>query len=311
MNKKTLLPYMLTLLAVIFWGANFNVGKILVEHLSPINLAAMRFLLSVLCLIPLVLLIESRTALWNSIQQNLWIYILLGLVGIVGYNGFFFIGLKQSTAINAALIMATNPPLTMLLAALFLKERLSIFQQTGALISLFSVGIVITKGNLSELLHLQISVGDLIIMLANICWALYNVLIRRYLHNRGTPLVNTTLTMLMGTVMLMTLSGDHVKTVQTLLVQDWEIYSALIYMVIFGTVAAYLFWNYGISQLGTGKTSIFFNLMPVVTSVIAVCMGDTIASMQIMGGLGVIFGVLLSTNAIRVPLRLKKRVVIN
>src|SRR3990167_6466561 len=99
MNKKTLFPYMLTLFAVIFWSANFNVGKLLVGHLPPLHLASIRFLFSFLCLIPIVLLVENITTILQSIQKNFWIYILLGLIGIVGYSVFFFVGLKQTTAI--------------------------------------------------------------------------------------------------------------------------------------------------------------------------------------------------------------------
>lgn len=301
MNKR--MAILLATLSAIFWGANFNVGKILVGYLSPLNLAALRFLCSFILILPVVLFIENRNTIKQMLQQNFWIYVVLSIIGIVGYNAFFFEGLKYTTPINAALIMATNPPLTMLLAGLFLKETMRINQKVGAFISLIGVAIVITHGSLTELLHFQLSVGDMIVMLANICWALYGVLARCYLK-QSTPLITTASTMFIGAVILMLIAGYNLNTsmLQAFIHQPFNMYGALIYMIIFGTVLAYLFWNYSISQLGAGKTSIFFNLIPVVTTMLAIFLGQTVTSVQIIGGVGVIFGVLLSTNVLKSPL---------
>ena len=299
MNKK--MAILLATLSAIFWGANFNVGKILIGYFAPLNLAMIRFLCSFILIIPIVLWVENRSTIIQMIRRNLWIYLVLSIIGIVGYNGLFFEGLKYTTPINAALIMATNPPLTMLLARLFLKESMNINQKIGTFVSLIGIGIVITHGSLTELLHLQLSVGDMVIMLANLCWALYGVIARCYLK-QSTPLITTASTMFIGAVILMIVTGYKTTLSPALFDQAVNVYGALIYMVVFGTVLAYLFWNYGISQLGAGKTAIFFNLIPVVTTGIAFFLGQTITSVQMMGGAGVIFGVLLSTNTLKLPL---------
>jgi drug/metabolite transporter (DMT)-like permease len=110
--------------------------------------------------------------------------------------------------------------------------------------------------------------------------------------------------MCIGSVILMLIAGYNLNTsmLQAFIHQPFNMYVALIYMIIFGTVLSYLFWNYSISQLGAGKTSIFFNLIPVVTTMIAIFLGQTVTSVQIIGGVGVIFGVLLSTNVLKSPL---------
>jgi drug/metabolite transporter (DMT)-like permease len=299
MNKK--FPLLLVTLSAIFWGANFNVGKILVGAISPLDLATIRFVCSCILIIPIILLIENRADLKQMIKRNFWIYSVLSLIGIVGYNGLFFQGLKYTTPINAALIMATNPPLTLLLAAIFLKESMNFNQKIGALMSLIGVGVVIAHGSLGELLHLQLALGDLMIMMANICWALYGVLARRYLK-QSSPLMTTASTMFIGSIILLLMTGYDTNISQILLSQTPHIYRALLYMIVFGTVLAYLFWNYGISQLGAGNTAIFFNLIPVVTTVIAIFLGEIITPVQLVGGMGVIFGVLLSTHVLRFPI---------
>lgn len=293
-----MMPFLLTLCAAIFWGANFNAGKLLVGYFDPLHLVAIRFLCSLLCIFPIVLFTKARTIFIPTFKQNFWIYSLLSFIGIIGYNGFVFEGVKYTSSVNAALIMATNPPLTMFFAAFVLQEKMNNSQKLGAMISLLSVVIVITQGSLQALLQLQFSFGDLVVMLANICWALYNVLSKRYLKD-SIPLITTTSTMLISTIFLLIIGGSgQMKAFHNLFEQTSTVYYPLIYMVTLGTVTAYLFWNYGLSRLGAGKTAIFFNLIPIVTTTISFFQGETISMIQIIGGLSVIFGVLLSTKAI-------------
>ena len=294
----TMMPFLLTLCAAIFWGANFNAGKVLVNYFDPLHLVAIRFLCSLLCILPVILFTKARTIFIPTFKQNFLVYALLSLIGIIGYNGFVFEGVKYTSSVNAALIMATNPPLTMFFATFLLQEKMNGAQKLGAMISLLSVAIVITQGSIQALLQLQFSFGDLIVMLANICWAFYNVLSKRYLKD-SMPLITTTSTMLISTIFLLIIGGaGQMEAFHNLFEQTSTVYFPLIYMVVLGTVAAYLFWNYGISRLGAGKTAIFFNLIPIVTTVISFFQGQTISMIQIIGGLSVIFGVLLSTKAI-------------
>ncbi len=294
----TMMPFLLTLCAVIFWGANFNAGKVLVNYFDPLHLVAIRFLCSLLCILPVILFTKARTLFIPGFKQNFWVYALLSLIGIIGYNGFVFEGVKYTSSVNAALIMATNPPLTMFFAAFLLQEKMNRSQKLGAMISLLSVAIVITQGSIQALLQLQFSFGDLIVMLANICWAFYNVLSKRYLKD-SIPLITTTSTMLISTILLLILGGaKQMQAFHNLFEQTSTVYFPLIYMVVLGTVAAYLFWNYGISRLGAVKTAVFFNLVPIVTIIISFFQGQTVSWIQIIGVLSVIFGVLLSTKAI-------------
>jgi drug/metabolite transporter (DMT)-like permease len=86
-----------------------------------------------------------------------------------------------------------------------------------------------------------------------------------------------------------------------LLNQNWQVYASLLYMAICGSVLAYIFWNYGITHLGARPTSLFFNLVPIVTSIVSVILGQRITLLEVTGVLIVLVGVLLSTSVIRLP----------
>ena len=296
MQKKIAL--MLVTLSAIFWGTNFNIGKILIEQISPLAVAAIRFFLASLFLIPILFCFESKALIKETVKRNAWVYLCLGVIGIAGFNCLISVGLKHTTAINASLIMASNPLLTLLLSAIFLKKSINASQRLGLLVSLSGVVAVITHGSLDILLHLKIASGDWFIMAGNLCWAAYGVFGLRYL-NDSKPMITTAATMFIGSIVLIFMAGFDVNMSQ-LLHQTPQIYSALVYMAIFGSVLAYLFWNYGITHLGAGNTSVFFNLVPVVTVLVAAMRGESITLVQMIGGLIVISGVLLSTNVINV-----------
>ena len=297
MQKKIAL--ILVTLSAIFWGTNFNIGKTVIEQISPLAAAAIRFSLASLFISPMLLFFESKTTIKETIKRNVWVYLFLGIIGIAGFNGLLFIGLKYTTPINASLIMATNPLVTLLLSGIFLKNSINTTQRIGLLLSLAGVISVITHGSLDVLFHLRISPGDGLIMAGNICWAIYGVFGRRYLNN-SKPIITTAATMLIGAIALILVASVDTNMSQ-LLHQTGEIYIALLYMAIFGSVLAYLFWNYGITQLGAGNTSVFFNLVPVVTVLVSFFLGQSITLVQTIGGLIVVLGVLLSTNLVKLP----------
>jgi drug/metabolite transporter (DMT)-like permease len=296
MSKKNTL--FLVTLSTFFWGANFDVGKYVVEYMHPLIAAVLRFVIAALVLTVLVLYKETHIA--QTIKTNWKIFIVLGLLGGAGFNGLFFYGIKYTSPVNGALIMATNPIVTVILASYLLREPILLNHRIGMFFSLLGVVLVITHGSLDMLLHLNIALGDLIIMGANICWGFYGVLNRRYLNN-SKPLVTTAATMVIGTVFLIlfALMGNH--SMHELTNISTTLLIAVLFMSLFGTVLAFLFWNYGIANLGVVQTSIFFNLVPVFTVLVSVGLGQPVSLLQIIGGLIVIFGVLISAKVIKMP----------
>ena len=122
---------------------------------------------------------------------------------------------------------------------------------------------------------------------ANVTWAFYNILMRRY-QPSGSAVANTTLVMAAGMLLLLAVamgSGEivHVPSVKA--------GTSLVTMAIGGTVLAYLFWNMGIAHLGAGRTSLFLNLVPVFAMLIGALLGTVPSEAQIIGGLVVISAV--------------------
>jgi drug/metabolite transporter (DMT)-like permease len=280
--------YLLVTLSAFFWGANFVLAGPILADLPPLWAAALRFVLGAI----LMFMIAGvrREKLLHLLKQHAGIYLLLGAIGICGFNLFFFYALQATSANSAALIMATNPLLTSLLAVAFLGERLGTRQLLALPLALIGVAVVISQGNMSKLASLSVERGDLLMMVANLSWAMYNVLVRRYMP-QGSPIANTTWIMAAGAILLLAvaLSSDtHIAML------DAKASFAMAVMVIGGTVLAYLFWGIGIARLGAARTAIFLNLIPVFAMLVGSFLGNSPTQTQLIGGLLVLGGVSIS-----------------
>lgn len=296
MSKKNTM--LLVILSTFFWGANFDVGKYVVEYMPPIIAAVLRFVIAALVLT--ILVFYKETNIVQVIKTNWKIFIVLGLLGGAGFNGLFFYGIKYTTPVNGALIMATNPIVTVILASYLLKEPIFLNHRIGMFFSLLGVVLVITHGSLDMLLHLNIAFGDVLIMGANMCWGFYGVLNRRYLNN-SKPLITTAATMVVGSLFLMLFAVFSGHSINEFTNTSLILFIAILFMSLLGTVLAFLFWNYGIANLGVVQTSIFFNLVPVFTVLVSIGFGQPVSLLQLIGGLLVIFGVLISAKVIKMP----------
>ncbi|HXH72871.1 MAG TPA: DMT family transporter [Mariprofundaceae bacterium] len=280
--------YLLVTTAALFWGANFVLGGFVLQDMTPLWAAAMRFVLGAALMLAIAGF--AREPLFAPLRRHGATYLMLGVVGIVAFNLFFFYALRDTSANNAALIMATNPLLTTLLAALLLNERPGLRHLVALPVALAGVAVVVTEGHLANLLALHFSVGDLLMLAANLFWALYNVFCRRYMPP-GSPLVNTTWIMAAGGAVLLTIalgSGEHLA---------WPHAKAEISMAVMavgGTVLAYLFWSMGIVRLGAARTAIFLNLVPVFAMLLGAVVAAPPTASQLAGGLLVLIGVSIS-----------------
>lgn len=285
---ETTTVYLLVMTSAFFWGANFVLAGPILADITPLWAAALRFLLGT----TLMLIFASirRENILGLLRRHAGAYLLLGMVGITAFNLFFFYALQSTSANSAALIMATNPLLTTLLASVFLGERPTARHLLALPVALLGVAVVIAQGDMDKLVSMHVARGDLLMLGANVSWALYNVLGRRFMP-QGSPVGNTTWVMAAGAGLLLCIalgSGAHIGAL------DIKASLALTVMVVGGTVLAYLFWSIGIMRLGAARTAIFLNLVPVFAMLIGTSIGAPPTVAQLAGGLLVLGGVSIS-----------------
>lgn len=279
--------YALAALSALFWAANFNLAGPILADMAPLAAASGRFVLAAVIMVVLVAGRGELGALLAAARKSGGRLALLGVVGIAGFNLLFFDAMRTTSAVNGALIMATNPLLTAVLAALFLGEQLPGRQIAALPVALAGVSMVILGGARGEVVF---GLGDVEMMGANLAWAVYNVLARR-LMPAGSPLVNAAIPMAAGALVLTAAAG---LSGAEFTVPGPKAAAALAAMTVFGSVLAYLFWNAAIARMGAGRTALFLNLVPVFAASIATLTGTPPNPAQLAGGAVVVAAVIFS-----------------
>lgn len=294
--------YLMLIGFAIFTGATFNLAKYAVQYFSPASAAAWRF--GIAALVMVLILGLQKQIKSKAIKIHWKMYILLGIIGIFGFNAFFFLGMQYTSPLNGALIMGTNPLVTALFAYFILKNPITKQQMLGISFALVGVILVLTQGSLEIIQTLSISKGDLLILAGNLCWALYGVLGRKYLIG-SSSMETTTYTMIVGSLCLVILTAFS-PSPQPLSHVTWSAWGAILFMALFTSVLGYLWWNKGMATIGASNTSLFFNLVPVVTMILSILTGALITLPQVIGTCLVILGVLTASGFLN--LRRKQKV---
>jgi len=286
---KTSTVYVLVMFSALFWGSNFVLAGPVMAGEPPLWAAALRFLIGAAIMVALSA--WRGEALMAPARRHAPVFALLGLVGMGAFNLLFFFALQHTSPANAALIMATNPLLTTALAAVVLRERVDLRRLAALPLALLGVVVVISGGDVHRLAALHVARGDLLMLVANLSWALYNVLGRRYMPS-GSSLANTTLVMIAGAALLLAVAAG---SGESLALPGIRSGMALLAMTFGGTVLAYLFYTTGIAHLGAGRTALFLNLVPVFAMLIDAAFGTAPTMSQLIGGALVIGAVGVST----------------
>ena len=209
MRSPIALIVKLTLVALI-WGGSFIAGRVTALEMSAPTAALWRYLVATIVLVAILFVREKN---WPRLSSRQWIGVMfLGITGVVAYNLFFIYGLATVQASRGSLILALNPAATMIGAALFLHEPLTLTKAGGIGLAFFGVAIELSGGNPVALMQGGAGVGEIALFGSAIAWAAYTLIARRITVN-VSPLAITTYAAVAGTAMLAIVSlarGDLV-----------------------------------------------------------------------------------------------------
>ena len=274
--------------ATAFWAGNYVIGEAVVRTIDPLSLTLLRWAIAVLPLIVLAWWIERPD--WRGALRRWPLQLLLSLLGMAAFPLALYEALRHTSAVNAGLITAVNPALITLVAVLVLREALGWRGWTGIAVSLVGGGIVVLAGSGGELAAVGINLGDLLVLLSIVAWTAYTILGRR-LHG-VPPITATAIQAAVTVVVLAPVAGITGLTLPSDVPSVW----ALIFIGIFPSVGAYLLWNLALRSLPASTGGVFLNLMTVFIVVAGLLLGTPIGPLQILGGLLVLGGVVLTTR---------------
>ena len=274
-------------LSTLFWGSNFNAGQALADDLPALTAAAERFSIGMFMF--LALRCWQGKAESHLRLRDLLVLAPFGLLGVAGFNYAFFVALHTTSALNAALIMALSPLVSVLLSALLLKTRITAAQLVGMALAFAGVSLVITDGHFGQL---HVAVGDLWMLFGCLAWSLYSVGSKRYAP-QVPPLQFARWTVGIGSLTLIVAALLLEQPLPQLAKATPSTHTLLLYMGTCGSFLAYIFWLKGVHALGPDKAAIAFNLVPVFTLLVNLLLGKLPDAVQVAGLVIVLGGVLI------------------
>ena len=288
------LIYVKLALMALFWAAAFVIGRRVVLHLEPFSAAAVRFVFSTLFLSALILALRGKIP--SVSLRQLPVLALLGMTGVFAYNVFFFEGLKTITAAKAALILAANPVVIALVAALFFHEKPSPRQAVGVVASLTGVVAVIADGNPLALLANGIGAGETAMLCSMTAWCAYSLIGKRVLKNIS-PLRATCVANAFGAAALL-VSASAAEDVSEIARLPAEMWAALLFLGVISSGVANTWYYQGIAQVGAARAANFINLVPVFAAIMGwLFLNETLSPAQLLGGAMVVAGVAMVNRA--------------
>ncbi|MBL7525078.1 DMT family transporter [Legionella bononiensis] len=277
----------LACIAVFFWGAAYIWGKITMTWLSPLETATARFAFGAIILLVLILFVKKPKR--SSLTGHWWHYFLLGFIGITCFQASLFFAISVTSPINVAVIMALSPVFTAIAEAIVSKEMPSIHTVIAIIISVGGATLAVLGSSFEGSSNLSLNWGDTVAIFSALCFTFYTVASRRWLPGHITSLINTTIVVTIGAILLLPLT--FALSPMPKLPISWEPVWSLVGLVIGATVIAYICWTQAIERIGVTEPNLIYNFMPLVTMILSSFHGAPPTWLQVLGAGLVIGGV--------------------
>ncbi|WP_049752949.1 DMT family transporter [Psychromonas ingrahamii] len=291
-NQRTFwLAFLGLVLTNLFWAINVTLARGYIDQVAPIALNLFRWLGAFILLTPFAL--RGTIKSWPIIRPKLLPLTGLAILSISCYNSLLYLAANFTTAVNITLINTLIPVVTLLIAWRVLGNRPRLMQLLGITISIIGVLLILTQGQLLRLLSLSLSQGDLLMLAAVTCWALFTVLLKK-LSIKLSPIIVLYVLIMLGLPFLLFAYGIEALFFRSY----WPPLSHLglfAYLWVFPSIFAYIFWTYGVQHIGAEAASLSITLMPLFGATLAITfLGESIYWFHIAGGICSLFGMILA-----------------
>lgn len=279
---------LLLVLGSLFSGGVFVAGKFALASLPPLTVAWGRFTVASLVLWAWVR--WTTPAARRLTARDLPVVVAMGVTAMAGFNILLFYGLTMAPAADAALISpAVSPILTALLAQRFLGERIGTRGAAGLVAGIAGLALVITPGGGGSSVRLA---GDLLFAAGSALWGVYALIVRAA-SRRFAPPVATLYACVAAALVLAPLAAAE-RGWAALAEATPGAWAGLLYLAVFPTALAFVFFHVGLMRLGATSATSFALLIPVFGVVLAaVVLGERLAARTVLGGALVVAGLWL------------------
>ncbi|WP_428235431.1 DMT family transporter [Gracilimonas sp.] len=286
-------PYLIDLsliLVAIIWALNFSIVKVSLREMDPYSFNALRFIFATALLWYVA---RKRGHSLKVKKEHFWKLVGIGIVGNLFYQLFFIIGVNYTYAANAAVMLGTIPIWVALLSQFFTDEKLTLLKGLGVLFAFAGVTFIIMGGQDTLSFESETFLGNIITLVAAVCWATYTILSRKYLaiyspiqYSAFMSVVGLIALLIVGLPFLIKLNWSEISYIG---------YGGIFYSGALSIGLAYIIWNNGVKMIGAVRTAAYQNLVPVLGLIFGlVLLGEELSVLQYIGAGLVITGIVLA-----------------
>ena len=285
-------PYLLLALCSLFWAGNTIVGRAAVDLVPPATLTFVRWAIAFVVLLPFVWGHVRRD--WPAIRANLPAIFAFAITGSAGYNVIAYLALHYTQAINSLLLQSVAPLFVALWSFALFRDRLTVVQAVGIATSLTGALVIVSRGDIGVLAHFAFNVGDIMILVALVFYALYTALLR--VRPRMHPLSFLAATIGASAALMVPPFAYELATGRVAVIEPQTL-AAFAYVGVFPSVLGYYCLNRGIELIGANRAAPFIHLMPVFGSILAILfLGERPQLFHAAGYAMVLTGVVLAAR---------------
>ena len=281
----------------LLWAGNAVVGRLVSDLVPPITLNFLRWSIAFFILLPLAgNLLKPSSPLWPSWRR----FAVLSLLGVGCYNALQYLALQTSTPLNVTLVAGSTPVFMLAIGALFFKTPVRPAQWLGAALSIVGVLVVLSRGNVEQLMQVSFVVGDIYILLATLCWALYSWLLSQ--RNEPDEIRSNWAAFLMAQVIFGLgwagmFTGAEWALTDAHITWGPPLFAALAFVSVGPAVLAYRCWGLGVQTAGPAVAGFFSNLTPLFAAIMStVFLGDLPKVYHVVAFGLIVSGILVSSH---------------
>jgi drug/metabolite transporter (DMT)-like permease len=287
-------------LVIVIWAVNFIAAKIGLRTLPAAALASFRVVLAGVVMLPFYWLCSRLPAFAEAVESrrrkftfgDLWTFLYMGFFGVVMNQVCFTVGLRYTSVSHAAVIVGIGPIYTLILAVLLQLEQATWRKAIGMAIAFAGIAVLASENGIST--HSPSVLGDAITMTGSIGFAMY-VVLGKHLGGRYDPLTMTAFSHYAGAVIVLPVAIYRAVLLGS--AGEWRAiagtgWAALLYMAIFSSAVAYVFYFWLLRYLEASQLSAFTYLLPVVATILGIVwLGEKGSCGQVLGGVLALSGV--------------------
>lgn len=281
------------LAATLIWSTNFVLARGINDLVPPVTLAFLRWTVAVLVFAPFA--VKSSMREWPLIRKNLGYLLFCSILSVSLYNTLIYIAAHTTCTANLAVINESTPLFIIIFARLLLGEKFTLIKAVGVVLTTCGVLLLISNGNLDNLLNLSFRIGDLWVLTAAIAFALYSTMIKKRPDEISLVTFIFT-TFVSGWLVLIPFFCLEVARQQPV-TYDLELLGVIFYLGIFASIIAYIAWIRAVQLIGPAKAALIYYLLPVFSGIQAIIwLHEPLLNVHIVSFLLIVTGVIVANQ---------------